>query len=123
MEIVPYNGTTLAFIGDAVMTLYIREKLVKEGYQRPNDLQRMTAQYVSAKAQANYLTQLINEDFFSEEELEIIKRGRNAQTKTIAKNADVITYRLATGFEAIIGYWHLMGKVSKIWEIWDKLGL
>lgn len=123
MEIVPYNGTTLAFIGDAVMTLYIREKLVKEGYQRPNDLQKKTAQYVSAKAQANYLTQLIDEDYFSEEELEIIKRGRNAQTKTIAKNADVITYRLATGFEAIIGYWHLMGKVSKIQETWDKLGL
>jgi len=123
MEIIPYNGTTLAFIGDAVMTLYIREKLVKEGYQRPNDLQKKTAQYVSAKAQANYLTQLIDEGFFSEEELEIIKRGRNAQTKTIAKNADVITYRLATGFEAIIGYWHLMGKVSKIKEIWDKLGL
>ena len=123
MEIVPYNGTTLAFIGDAVMTLYIREKLVKQGYQRPNDLQKMTAQYVSAKAQANYLTTLIDQNFFNEEELEIIKRGRNAQTKTIAKNADVITYRLATGFEAIIGYYYLTGNVSKIPKIWEKLGL
>ncbi len=123
MEIVPYNGTTLAFIGDAVMTLYIREKLVKQGYQKPNDLQKMTAQYVSAKAQANYLTKLIDLGFFNEEELEIIKRGRNAQTKTIAKNADVITYRLATGFEAIIGYYYLTGNVSKLPELWDTLGL
>ena len=123
MEIVPYNGTTLAFIGDAVMTLYIREKLVKQGYQRPNDLQKMTAQYVSAKAQANYLTALIDQGFFNEDELEIIKRGRNAQTKTIAKNADVITYRLATGFEAIIGYYYLTGNASKIPEMWEILGL
>ena len=123
MEIVPYNGTTLAFIGDAVMTLYIREKLVKQGYQKPNDLQKMTAQYVSAKAQANYLTKLIDLGFFDEEELDIIKRGRNAQTKTIAKNADVITYRLATGFEAIIGYYYLTGNASKLYKLWDKLGL
>ena len=123
MEIVPYNGTTLAFIGDAVMTLYIREKLVKAGYQRPNDLQKMTSQYVSAKAQANYLTQLIDLEFFNEEELEIIKRGRNAQTKTIAKNADVITYRLATGFEAIIGYYYLMNNENRLGKMWEILGL
>ena len=123
MEIVPYNGTTLAFIGDAVMTLYIREKLVKAGYQRPNDLQKMTSQYVSAKAQANYLTQLMDQGFFNEEELEIIKRGRNAQTKTIAKNADVITYRLATGFEAIIGYYYLMNNEDRLGKMWEILGL
>ena len=123
MEIVPYNGTTLAFIGDAVMTLDIREKLVKAGYQRPNDLQKMTSQYVSAKAQANYLTQLMDQGFFNEEELEIIKRGRNAQTKTIAKNADVITYRLATGFEAIIGYYYLMNNEDRLGKMWEILGL
>ena len=123
MEIIPYNGTTLAFIGDAVMTLRVREKLVKEGYQRPNDLQKMTAQYVSAKAQANYLNELMNNNFFDEEEIEIIKRGRNAQTKTIAKNADVITYRLATGFEAIVGYYYLTGKLSRLETLWDTLTL
>ena len=96
---------------------------MKQGYQNPNDLQKMTAQYVSEKAQANYLTKLIDLGFFDEEELDIIKRGRNAQTKTIAKNADVITYRLATGFEAIIGYYYLTGNASKLNELWDKLGL
>ena len=66
MEIVPYNGTTLAFIGDAVMTLWVRELLVSRGYQKPNDLQKMTSKYVSAKAQAYYLTQLIDKNFFDE---------------------------------------------------------
>jgi ribonuclease-3 family protein len=121
MEIVPYNGTTLAFIGDAVMTLKIRELLVSKGYQKPNDLQKLTANYVSAKAQADYLTQLIENNFFTEEELDIIKRGRNSQTKTIAKNADVITYRTATGFEAIIGYFHLMGKKERLEKLWDAI--
>lgn len=121
MEIVPYNGTTLAFIGDAVMTLKIREMLVSQGYQRPNDLQKMTSHWVSAKAQAYYLTTLMDQGFFDEDDLVIIKRGRNAQTNTIAKNADVVTYRLATGFEAIIGYYHLTNKTEKLEKLWEEV--
>lgn len=121
MEIIPYNGTSLAFIGDAVMTLWIREKLVKEGYQKPNDLQKMTSHYVSAKAQAYYLQSLMDQGFFDEDEIEIIKRGRNAQTKTIAKNADVVTYRLATGFEAIVGYYYLSGQCGKLEKLWNEV--
>lgn len=121
MEIVPYNGTTLAFIGDAVMTLWVRELLVSKGYQKPNDLQKLTSKYVSAKAQAYYLTQLIDKNYFDENELEIIKRGRNAQTKTIAKNADVITYRLATGFEAIVGYYRLTNQCGKLEKLWNEV--
>lgn len=121
MEIIPYNGTTLAFIGDAVMTLWVRERLVSLGYQKPNDLQKMTSRYVSAKAQANYLSVLMERNYFDEIELEIIKRGRNAQTKTIAKNADVITYRLATGFEAIVGYYHLTKQCGKLEKLWNEV--
>lgn len=121
MDIVPYNGTTLAFIGDAVMTLKIREMLVAQGYQRPNDLQTKTSHWVSAKAQAYYLTTLMDRDFFDEEDLTIIKRGRNAQTNSIAKNADVITYRLATGFEALVGYYHLTNKTEKLEKLWNEI--
>lgn len=121
MEIVPYNGTTLAFIGDAVMTLKVREMLVAQGYQKPNDLQTMTSHWVSAKAQAYYLTCLMEKDFFDEEDLVIIKRGRNAQTHSIAKNADVVTYRLATGLEALFGYYHLSNKVSKTEKLWNEI--
>ncbi len=121
MEIVPYNGTTLAFIGDAVMTLKVRELLVSRGYQRPNELQKMTARWVSAKAQAYYLTTLLDNGFFNEEELSIIKRGRNSQLGTIAKNADVATYRLATGLEAIWGYYQLSGELLRMEQLWNEI--
>lgn len=85
MEIVSYNGTTLAFIGDAVMTLWVREYLVNKGYQKPNDLQKMTSQYVSAKAQANYLTTLMDRNFFDEDELEIIKEVATLKQKRLRK--------------------------------------
>lgn len=123
MEIVAYNGTTLAFIGDAVMSLWVREKLVKEGYQKPNDLQKMASHYVSAKAQAFYLTSLIKRNYFDDDEMEIIKRGRNSQTKTIAKNADMMTYRLATGFEALIGYYYLSGQCGKLEKLWNEVDM
>ena len=63
----------------------------------------------------------LREGFFDEEELEIIKRGRNAQTKTIAKNADMITYRMATGFEAIVGYYYLSGQCGKLEKLWNEV--
>lgn len=121
MEIIPYNGTTLAFIGDAIMTLKVRIHLVERGYQKPNDLQKMTAKWVSAKAQAKYLVELSEVGFFTEEEMSVIKRGRNAQTKTIAKNADVLTYRLATGLEAVFGYFYLSEQNERLEELWQRI--
>ena len=121
MEIVPYNGTTLAFIGDAVMTLKVREMLVRQGMQKPNDLQKMTAKWVSARAQSYYLQVLLENNFFDEDELLIIKRGRNAQTATIAKNAEVYDYRMATGLEAIFGYYYLTDKMGKMEQLWNEI--
>lgn len=121
MEIVPYNGTTLAFIGDAIMSLKVREHLVKLGYQKPNDLQKKSENWVSARAQANFLSILLEREFFNEEEMVIIKRGRNSRTETIAKNADVATYRMATGLEAIWGYYYLAGEVLKMEQLWNEI--
>lgn len=121
MEIVPYNGTTLAFIGDAVMTLKVREMLVRQGMQKPNDLQKMTARWVSARSQSYYLQVLLENEFFDEDELLIIKRGRNAQTATIAKNAEVYDYRMATGLEAIFGYYYLTEKLGKMERLWNEI--
>lgn len=121
MEIVPYNGTTLAFIGDAIMTLKVREMLVNQGFQKPNELQKKTAKWVSAKAQSYYLQTLLDRDFFDEEDQVIIKRGRNAKTMTIAKNANVYDYRMATGLEAIFGYYHLTDKVGKMERLWNEI--
>lgn len=121
MEVQGLNGTTLAFIGDAVMSLKVREHLVNLGYQRPNDLQKKSVKFVSAKAQANFLMALVNSGFFTEAEEVIIKRGRNARIESKAKNADVITYRLSTGFEALWGYLHLTGQNERIEEIWQTM--
>ncbi len=121
MEINGLNGTTLAFVGDALMSLKVREYLVEKGYQRPNDLQKKSVLFVSAKAQANFLMTLIDKEFFNEQELKIIKRGRNARIESMAKNADVATYRLSTGFEAIWGYWYLTNNVERIEEIWEEI--
>ena len=121
MEIVPYNGTTLAFIGDAIMTLKVREMLVRQGMQKSNDLQKTTAKWVSARAQSYYLQVLLENNFFDEDELLIIKRGRNAQTATIAKNAEVYDYRMATGLEAIFGYYYLTDKMGKMEQLWNEI--
>lgn len=119
------NGVTLAFIGDAVMSLKVREYLVSQGCQKTDVLQKRSVHWVSAKAQANYLRKLQEQSFFSEAETEIILRGRNANTGTKAKNADIITYRLSTGFEALWGYLYLGGqseRLEKLWEAVKQLG-
>ncbi|MGL5541081.1 MAG: Mini-ribonuclease 3 [Erysipelotrichaceae bacterium] len=121
MEVQGLNGTTLAFIGDAIMSLKVREYLVELGYQRPNDLQKRSVRYVSAKAQANFLSFLLEEGFFTESEITIIKRGRNSKSDSIAKNADVVTYRMSTGFEALWGYLYLTNQHDRLQELWEKV--
>lgn len=121
MEVQGLNGTTLAFIGDAIMSLKVREYLVELGYQRPNDLQKRSVRYVSAKAQANFLSLLLEEGFFTEAEITIIKRGRNSKSDSIAKNADVVTYRMSTGFEALWGYLYLTNQHDRLQELWEKV--
>lgn len=119
MNVETMNATSLAYIGDAHMSLYVREYLLSLGYQKPKDLQVKSTHYVSAKAQAYYVSKLMGNAFFTDQELEIIKRGRNASTVTKAKNADVMTYRLSTGFEALWGYLYLTHEIDRINEIWE----
>lgn len=121
MEIVPYNGTTLAYIGDAVMSLKVREMLVLQGFQKPDVLQKKSILWVSAKAQAHFLDVLMKQNFFLEDEKAIILRGRNAKTQSVAKNASIIQYRLATGLEAVIGYFYLMNKKDRLEELWSAI--
>lgn len=121
MDIKEYNGTSLAYMGDAVMSLFVRQFLLSKGYQKSKDLQKMSEQWVSAKAQANFLNQLEEEGFFSEEEWNIVLRGRNTNTKSKAKNADVITYRKATGLEAIFGWLYLMKQNERLMQLWNRI--
>ncbi len=115
------NGSTLAFIGDAVLSLWVREYLVTQGLTKANDLQKKSVQYVSANAQAQFMQTLLNENFLNEEENLIYLRGRNHKSHSKAKNADVVSYRVATGFEALIGYWHLTKNETRLTQVWDRL--
>ncbi len=121
MEIQEYNGTSLAYMGDAVMSMYVREHLLSKGYQKSKVLQKMSESWVSAKAQAVFLNQLEEENFFTEEEWAIVLRGRNTNPKTKAKNADVITYRKATGLEAIFGWLYLTRQEERLNQLWFRI--
>lgn len=112
------NGLALAYVGDAAYEVYIRDHLLNKGWTKPNDLHRRATHYVSAKAQAALMHAMLDQpDFLSEEEIDIYKRGRNAKSHTTAKNADVTTYRISTGFEALFGYLHLTKQVDRLDEL------
>lgn len=122
MEIVPYNGNTLAYIGDAVMSLQVRTYLVSEkNLQKPNVLQKESVKFVSAKSQAVFLNKMIEDNILSEEELLIVKRGRNAKSDSVAKNVDVVTYRIATGLEALWGYLYISNQHERLDELWKYI--
>ena len=111
------NSLALAYIGDAVYEIYVRHHLLANGNVRPNQLHNLAKKYVSAKAQASILHQLIEQNTFSEEEQAVIRRGRNAKSGTIPKNTDVQTYRYSTAFEALIGYLYLEKRHQRLEEI------
>lgn len=122
MEIVPYNGNTLAYVGDAVLSLQVRNYLVQvKGIQKPKLLQKESIDFVSAKSQAAFLTRMIEENVLSEEEISIVKRGRNAKSDSVAKNVDVVTYRIATGLEALWGWLYLSDRQDRLEELWQYI--
>jgi len=96
------NPLVLAYVGDAVYEVFIRQYVISQTNHKPDHLHRMSTRYVSAKAQAKALTRWL--PLLSEEESDVVKRGRNAKSGTTAKNADVLEYRHSTAFECLIGY-------------------
>ena len=96
---------TLAFIGDAVYNVYIRLYLASNNNLKTGKLHNKSIKYVSAKGQSKIIDKII--DILTEEEINIYKRGRNTNINTISKNVDIIEYKKATGFEALIGYLYL----------------
>ena len=115
------NSLVLAYLGDTIYEDYIREYLILKGIGNVNDLQKESIKYVSAKAQAEILKKLMDNNFFTEEELTIIKRARNHKSISHPKNCDIVTYRHATGFEALIGYLKLSGNIKRIEEIMNYI--
>ena len=113
------NGGALAFIGDGVMTLKVREYLIEQGFTKSKQLQEKSVDYVSAKAQSAFMITII--DQLDEIEKDIYKRGRNYKSNTIPKNADSNQYHIATGLEALWGYWYLNGNHERINQIFKLM--
>ncbi|WP_054639557.1 Mini-ribonuclease 3 [Lactococcus fujiensis] len=113
------NGIALAYIGDAVYEVFVRDYLLSLGITKPSQLQKNATRFVSAKAQAAIISAMEETNFLTEDELIYFKRGRNAHSKTTAKNTDVVTYRISTGFEAVFGILHLTHQEERLNKIWE----
>ena len=114
MKVVEINSLVLAYLGDTIYENYVRRALIHQGFSHVDQLQKEAVKYVSAKSQAAYLQKMMDVDFLSKEELEIVKRARNYKTTSHPKSCDIITYKKATGLEAVIGYFKLTGQEEKI---------
>ncbi len=117
MKVVEINSLVLAYLGDTIYENYVRRYLINQGIAHVDELQKSAVKYVSAKNQAAYLQQMIDQGFLSSEELEIVKRARNYKTTSHPKNCDIVTYKYATGLEALIGYLDLNNQHDRILEI------
>ena len=110
-----YSPLTLAFIGDAVYGLVVKTVVVESANCPANTLNAKSVKYVKASAQAA-IAKIIS-DSLTEEESNILRRGRNAKSPTMAKNATMADYRLATGLEALVGYLYLKGENKRLIEL------
>ncbi|MCI9647561.1 MAG: ribonuclease III [Lachnospiraceae bacterium] len=110
-----YSPLVLAYIGDGIYDLVIRSMIVGRGNTHVNMLHKKTSQLVKAHAQSEMIGVLLVE--LTEEEQAVYRRGRNAHSVTMAKNATVADYRRATGFEALLGYLYLEDRMDRLMEL------
>ena len=114
-EVRKLSPLTLAYIGDAVYELYVREQIIRTGEMSPGKMNRAAVGKVRAEAQAALVEEL--EPLFTEEEAAVYHRGRNAKSHTHAKHASLAEYHRATGLEAVLGYLYLLGEDERIWKL------
>ena len=114
-DIRSFSPLTLAYIGDAVYEIVIRTIIVEKGNAPVNKLHHKASSLVKAVAQKAAMEKIL--PLLTEEEEAVYKRGRNAKSYTSAKNASVIDYRIATGFEALMGFLYLMGRNERMLEL------
>ena len=117
MDIRCINSLVLAYLGDAVYEEYIRMYLINKGINKVNDLQKESINYVSARRQAYFLDKMLELSFLNDEEIDVVKRARNAKSHPNPKGCSVIEYKKATAIEALIGYLKLENKENRIDEI------
>ncbi|MDO5003316.1 MAG: ribonuclease III domain-containing protein [bacterium] len=121
MNVKEINVLVLAYLGDTIYEDYIRKFLISLGINNVNELQKKAVEYVSAKRQAKFITKMLDEEFLNNEEIDVFKRARNYKSSSHPKNCDIITYKYATGLEALIGYLELSNNHSRIDEIMNYI--
>lgn len=112
-----YSGLALAYIGDAVYELMVREKIIAEGNIPVNKLHNRTVSLVCSCAQSKAVEVIL--DMLTEQELGVYKRGRNANGNNVPKNANAQEYRRATGLEALFGYLYMINNQDRISELFE----
>lgn len=117
MDVREVNVLVLAYLGDTIYEDYIRKYLISLGINNVDELQKKSVNYVSAKHQAEFIKKLLDEKLLSEEEVDVFKRARNYKSTSHPKNCDIVTYKHATGLEAVIGYLELTNNRVRIDEI------
>lgn len=117
IDIRMYSPLTLAYIGDSIFEICVRTKIVKSGNTQPKNLHNQAKKIVNANSQSIMYKNII--DILSEEELSILKRGRNANVNSFPKNSSISDYKNATGLEALFGYLYLTGKYNRILQLFD----
>lgn len=111
------NSLVLAYLGDSIYEFYIRKYLISKGICKVNELQKESTKYVSAKSQTAYLKLMLDNNIFTKEEIDIVMCARNHKSNHKPKGCDIITYKYATGLEALIGYLYYENKIDRIEEI------
>ena len=121
MNVLEINVLVLAYLGDSIYENHIRKYLVSLGIGNVNELQKRAVEYVSATNQARFLKNMMDENFLTEEELDVVKRARNYKTTSHPKSCDIITYKYATGLEALIGYLDYLNRDERVHEIMNYI--
>ncbi len=115
MDFFQMSAAALAYLGDSVLEVLIRERLILKGAQKSAKLNSEALKYVTAVSQARAFANI--ESVLTDDEAQIFRRGKNSSHLNIPKSASPIEYKTATGFEAIFGYLHLSGSKERILEL------
>lgn len=108
------NSLTLAYIGDAIYELHVREHLIHQGIVKPDKLHHLAIGYVAANKQAGILFEWLHNDVLTDEEISVVKRGRNAKSQSTPKNMSIVDYRHSTAFETLLGFHYLMKNEERL---------
>ena len=118
MDYKTYNSIALAFLGDAVYERFIRERILRHGSVGADRMHREAVRYVKAAAQEQSLRTLADE--LTETEADVVRRARNHKITSKPKNADPVTYKMATAFEALLGYLYLDGQEERLQTVMER---